>query len=318
MAELTFLITEIGDRTVNIGSVLSYELSMDADVPCHGLRLYFTYCEPLPELYGIEVYHDGKRIFNGYVDTQREVQDGNGIICFVYARSSACLLVDNQAKPYTYYRPCTKALFLMNADKYGFTYDLPNITCDSEYLVSGGKSCYAAINDFVFGMTGKSIAVTADNCITIACGGAGRSINPNDLISARRVINRGDVLCAVDYKNGDGRDYINHFKSRYFENKRICSSKKQNLGDLPEWQKNCVLQNILASAAANYLYFEIKLVGIWQGEPGDVVTGGFNCFGDCGALSVASVRYTMNDDGLSTVLVLRKNMDLEEIDYVAE
>ena len=78
------------------------------------------------------------------------------------------------------------------AKEYGFTNRLPNIACDGNYLVTAGKSCWAAINDFVYGMTGNGIFVTADNCIVPARQGKKSAISPHSIVSARRVINRGD------------------------------------------------------------------------------------------------------------------------------
>lgn len=318
MAKLEFLLTDIEDKEIDIDAVLSYELSMDVDAPCHGLRLYFTCSASLPELYRVKVYNDDKCIFGGYVDTQRESVSDDGITCFVYARSSACLLVDNHAKPCTYYRPCTSTLYLLNAKDYGFSCDLPTIYCDDAYMVTGGKSCWAAINDFVFGMTGKNIVVTADDCITLTSTGARSAIDAHSVLSVQRVINRGDALCQIDYKSSDPRDYVNHFKSRYFEKKRIFTSKKKNLGIIPNWQKKNALHNQLASAASDYRYYVVKLDGMWSGELGDLVDMELGEFGLQQDLMVASVRYSMSSAGVTTALTLRQGIDLEEIDYVAE
>ncbi|MGN0531738.1 MAG: hypothetical protein ACI4IN_02970 [Eubacterium sp.] len=318
MAELRFELTDIDDRIVDIDNILSYELSMDVDAPCHGLRLYFTHSRSLAELYSIRVYTDSKCIFNGYVDTQRETVNDDGITCFVYARSSACLLVDNQAKPFTYCRPCTEALYFLNAKEYGFTNQLPNIACDGNYLVTAGKSCWAAINDFVYGMTGSRIFVTADNCIVPARQGKKSEISPNSIVSARRVINRGDVISGIDYKNGDSSDYINHYRSDFFCDRRIRSTRKQNLGAYPEWQKNYILHNQLAQAGDNYIVYQLRLADVWQGNLLDTVELQLDYFGGTGVLQVSSIRYSMDKSGVSTVVKLRRTIDMEEINYVAE
>lgn len=318
MAELRFELTDVDDGTVDVDNILSYELSMDVDAPCHGLRLYFTHSRALAELYSIRVFTDSKCIFNGYVDTQRETVNDDGITCFVYARSSACLLVDNQAKPFNYSHPCTQALYVLNAKEYGFTNRLPNIACDGNYLVTAGKSCWAAINDFVYGMTGNGIFVTADNCIVPARQGKKSAISPHSIVSARRVINRGDVISAIDYKNGDSRDYINHYRSNFFCSRRIRCTKKQNLGAFPDWQKNYILHNQLTQAGDDYMTYQLRLAEVWQGNLWDTVELQLGYFGRTGALEVSSIRYSMDKSGISTVVTLRRTIDMEEIDYVAE
>lgn len=70
---------------------------------------------------------NNKLIFNGYCDCQRTTADERGFETYIYARSSACLLVDNDAFAYTYNRPSAQSLFDAYAKPFGFSYKLDDI-----------------------------------------------------------------------------------------------------------------------------------------------------------------------------------------------
>ena len=57
---------------------------------------------------------------------------------------------------------------------------------------------------------------------------------------------------------------------------------------------------------------------MWQGNLWDTVELQLGYFGRTGALEVSSIRYSMDKSGVSTVVTLRRSIDMEEIDYVAE
>lgn len=121
MAGLIFSAYDTEEKEIAVSNVLSYELSKDEDAACHGLRLYFISKVPLPELFMLRAKNNGTIVFNGYVDTQRETSDEKGTVCFVFARSTACVLLDNEAKPQVYFKPTAEALFLSNAKGLGFS-----------------------------------------------------------------------------------------------------------------------------------------------------------------------------------------------------
>ena len=60
------------------------------------------------------------------------------------------------------------------------------------------------------------------------------------------------------------------------------------------------------------------LAEVWQGNLWDTVELQLGYFGRTGALEVSSIRYSMDKSGVSTVVTLRRSIDMEEIDYVAE
>lgn len=316
MVKLSFVLKDIDGVEHLVDSPVSYQLNMDWDAACHGLRLEFASDFAQNEFSSLEVFNNGKRIFNGYIDTQREVLNSKGYRCFIYARSSACLLTDNEAVPFTYISPNTLSLFNVNALALGFSCDLPNIYSDDDYLVSKGVSCFGAINDFVEGLTGNRICVDANNCISLLQGSRSIFADSQDVISEKRIINRGDAITRLDYKTDSANGFDHHLKSRFFESRGINSSKKYNLSTLPIWQRDYSLHGILASVAKDYYKLEIVLDGAVNWELGDDVTYHSECFGLINNLQVRSLCYTLDSNGERTTATLSKNFDLEEINYV--
>jgi prophage tail gpP-like protein len=67
-----------------------------------------------------EAYNGDKKIFNGFVDRQVASVSGEEKSVFIYARSSAAVLVDNEALPSQYHRPSARQLWFHNAREFGF------------------------------------------------------------------------------------------------------------------------------------------------------------------------------------------------------
>lgn len=316
MAKLSFVLRDVEGKEHTVDRIASYQLSMDCDAACHGLRLEYISDDAQSEISSIQVLNNGNRIFNGYIDTQREVFDSKGNHCFLYARSSACLLTDNEATPFTYISPNSIALFDVNALPFGFSCNLPNVYSDQEYVVSNGTSCFGAINDFVEGISGNRIIVDANDCISLLQGSRHIVLDSHDVISEKRIINRGDAIARLDYKTVSANGFDHHLKSRFFDGKGIKSSKKYNLTTLPIWQREYSLLGALKKAAKDYYKLELVLDGATNFELGDGVTYCSKYFGAIDDLKVRSICYIFDSKGERTVISLSKDIDLEEINYV--
>ncbi len=315
MARLSFFVTDTAGEQHSVEQILSYQISMDWDAACHGVRLNYLTDYAQNELCTLEVYMDGKRIFNGLIDTQRESSTDDGTSCFVYARSTACLLTDNEATPYTYSNPSALALFNANAKALGFSCNLPDIYSVLEYQVQRGVSCFGAINDFVLGISGSRITVDANNCISLLQGSRSVAID-GGVISEKRVINRGDVITRIDYKASSDKGFDHHIKSRLFEQKGIETSKKASLSALPAWQRDYSLLGTIRESAQGYYKLELVVDTLVDISLGDEVKYSSNYFGDIDDMIAESVCYILDEKGERTVLTLAKNIDLEEIIYV--
>lgn len=216
MAELSFVCYTPQNEKISVDGVVSYELSKTAQAPADGLRLTFLSDKKLPCINRVLAYDGDELIFNGIADTQRQSVTSTGISCFVYARSTACILLDNEAKPYTYDSPSAIFLFNRYARDFGFKSKLPSVWCDTYYQVGKGTSCYGAINDMVYALTGKNVLVTPQNELCVLNENAVVNMEHYNVLSKKYVINRGDAYSQIDYMTDDENGYSHHFKSRFF------------------------------------------------------------------------------------------------------
>lgn len=315
MASVRAVLYDVEQNCISAGAICSMELSRDIDAACDGLRISFDSREALPELVSIMLYFGDRLLFNGYVDTQREQLSENGFECFIYARSSACLLTDDASEPTTYYMPSVDALFKKNADSFGFENCLANYCSQGEYIVNNGVSRYGAINDFVYALTGKSIMITPDNRLKLIEAQNDIFISKKDVISQKRVINRGQAISRIDYKIDSNASYRHHIKSESLSQKGITNSLVKNVSAVPNWQKDNLVKNAIKKANEDYYCLELLVCGLPEVELDSLV--GTDCdFAIGEKWHVKSVKHYLDEKGLFTRLALFSEIDLGEIMYV--
>lgn len=309
MAELEFVLFDINETPYYTENVISYELTRDISAPCDGLRLNFISKNPLEEINRVKAYSGDRLIFNGYCDTQREESVPLGNRVFIFARSSACLLVDNEAVTRTYQSPSAKSLFIINAKGLGFKFSFDDCFCEGAYTVGKGASCYSAINSLVSAVKKRNIIITPENDLTVPEGKNILKLDGEKIISEKKIINRASPISRIDYKTSDSAGYVYHFKSRTFEKAGIKRSKKLNLSALPDWQRSFVLKNVMNDAAVDYNVIEIVTTELVYPELYDSVLN----YED---YSVKSVYRIFDGGGEKCVLRLFKEIETEEIMYV--
>lgn len=97
---MTFELEFLDGKRAVPRQLLSYRWSGDVTAGCDGLRLHFLWDGDLPEVYRVRGFApDGACCFFGYADQQKLTVTPGQRRGFVYARSSACLLLDNEALP---------------------------------------------------------------------------------------------------------------------------------------------------------------------------------------------------------------------------
>lgn len=316
MAELSFFTYSLNGECRKVEDIVSFELSKSIDAPCDGLRLTYLSRQNEPEINRVEIFDGDKKIFKGYCDTQQETSGRDGTVHFIYARSSLCLLVDNQAQPCVYQSPSADTLFIKNARAFGFVNALPKLYCDSLYQVSGSNSCYSAINSFVHGITGKNVMADAYDNLFLPDKNGTVNLNDYRVLSEKRSINRAQALTVIDYKLNSSEDYVYHCKSRFAEKQGIKTSKKVNVSALPEWQRTYTLSNMLSSGNSRYYSAELMLDGCCDFSLYDSVdykSDTLECRQD---YYISSVCLICDSKGKRTKLILYKNVDTEEINYV--
>lgn len=317
MADLSFELYDLLEQKVTVGKLQSYELCRETNAPCDGLRLNFINGGVLPELYRAKAYIGKKCVFNGYVDTQRETVKNNSVECFLYCRSSACLLTDSEAKPFTYTSPSAKALYEININN-GFKYNLGDVFSDITYQVSKGTSVFGVLNSFVYSVTGENIRITPYDEITFLKTDKTVTLDKSKVVSVKRIINRGGAISKIDYKIDNSTDYIYHRVSKSMEDKKITASRVNNISTVPDWQRETTLGSVFSSANSDYCVWKITVCGYADIDLADKIISDIDGFDKYGDVVVGEVTHIFDSSGERTVINANCVFDLKEFCYVDE
>ncbi len=318
MAELSFRLYDGQNKCTEPQRIISYELASETDAACDGLRLSFFAEEKIGEITRVEAFEGKSKIFTGFADKQTLSTSESGKRVFIYARSSAALLVDNEALPCQYHHPSARQLWFHNAREFGFDFGLPVLYCDKDYYVSKGTSCFGAINDFFKMLYSRGIYVDANNVIrAFEKSQKLKTLEGSRVVSAAFTVNRSKPLSQIDYKINASDEYCYHLKSRFAEKSGIARRRLINLSALPLWQREAVAKNRLESSYSELYTLELELAGTVDFRLYDRAK--VNLKGVCEGreLLVYQLVKSKNDKGEKTLLRLRAETEGELINYVA-
>ncbi len=298
--------------------ITSYELVSETDSACDGLRLNFCSEELPPEICILKAFSDREIVFNGFCDMQKITAGGGFYTCFIYARSSAALLVDNEALPSQYNCPTARQLWFTNARELGFGCDLPEIYSENSYLVSKGTSCYGAINDFVRAVYGAPVYATPENVLDVYRESSSvKRLKNYPLLSLSCVINRSELISDIDYKINSSDNYRYHFKSEFVRARGIRRKRLYNLSALPLWQREITAAEKITNSLSEYCSVIAELSGDCDFRLCDKVSVDFDGQDYSGTYFVSEMVKSMGKNGEKTTLVLKKKIDGELVNYVA-
>lgn len=148
-------------RVHSLPALCRLRILQSADVPADSLRLLFygVYEEEFCRIY---VYSQEELIFTAEVDEQIE-KAGDISTTELICRSTAAVLLDNEAKPGNFVNPSCELVFRTYAAPFGFTRYYGNNKClQGEFSVPKGVSCYEVLENFSKVMFGKSPKVKGD------------------------------------------------------------------------------------------------------------------------------------------------------------
>lgn len=307
----------IDENKIEIKDINEFCLTQSLGVACDSLWIKFFDENYLGEISKIKLYVKEKLIFNGLCDCQKSSESKNGYEISIFARSTACVLVDNETMPYTYEKPSAKQLCRCAAESFGFVCALPEIYSDTSYEVTAGSSCYGAISRFVSLLTGDYIYITPDNKIKTARLSENiKNINSYDVLSAVHTIDRGEPISKIRFKKSAGEPRYNmNTEARFGNEIGIERETYINLSALPQWQRDNTVLKRLKASYENYDTLEITVFGYADEELmqrfsyEDKRTSYKNYY-------LAEKKYMQSEKGEFTKLVLRKNIDIKEITYV--
>lgn len=315
MADVRVILRLLNGNSIEAKKIKSFELDRDMDAPCDALRLTFISEKSLDEIVSAQVSIDGKKVFFGYVDTQREELTQNGRISFIYARSSSCILTDIEARPTALYYPSAKALFKLYIEKYGFTFDIDDVFGQGPYIVSKGTSLFGLLNKFMFSTTGRNIYVTPDNEIKLF-ESENDLVLPGNSCYEKKTINRGNAIAYINYKVASADEYNRYYEDKTISGKGITHLVVKNFSSVPSWQVQKTLSEIMEKANRNYITYEIRFNQFISAELCDRVCLRMKTGEIPQGAHVSGITYIFNENGVQTRLKLLKENHSEGINYV--
>lgn len=317
MADVEFTFISVGGEKMTVDKIKSFELCRETDAPCDGLRLWLATDKALPEIHRVKMTVNGELIFNGFCDTQRETVSNDGFEGFIYARSSACVLTGIEAKPDSLYYPSARTIYEKYIKDYGFLYALPEVNYSGQYMINKGTSLFGALDGFVFGVTGKHIYINALDEIELLQSNDTVYLGEN-IISERKSINRGDLLCGIDYKLSSEESYAHHRESELMKRRKATARVMKNLSALTPLQRENALSSAMAQANDEYVVYDIDVSGLFVARLCDKVRYKGVIFEPSGELRIKGIDYIFDSKGYHTRLKLTEKTDLEELSYVDE
>lgn len=300
--------------------IISYELTSDMGAACDGLRVYFYTDLPPDDISDVFAFENGSKVFNGFADQFQLALDQNGYTAFVYARSSAALLVDNEADPGQYDHPTSRQLWFENARPFGFAFGLPEVFSDGSYVVNKGTSCFGAINSFMQYVCSKNIYVDAYNRVKVFEYSSNvKKLSENEIISLSKTTDKSSVISRIDYKINSADQYIYRLESRKALSMGIRSRLLINLSSLPPWQRDAEAHRRISDSLCSLNTVKAVLSGSRSDlSLADRVRVSEERLGINGIYYIYGMVRSKDQNGEKTVLTLRTETDGELINYVAE
>lgn len=314
---MSVFVETIDGNKIEIKDISELRLTKSLGVACDSLWIKFFDENYVGEISKIKLYIKDNLIFNGLCDCRKSSESKNGYEISIFARSTACILVDNETMPYTYEKPSAKQLCRCAAEGFGFVCALPEIYSNMAYEVTAGSSCYGAISRFVSLLTGDYIYITPDNEIKAAKLSENvENINKYNVLSAVHTMDRSEPISKIRFKKNSGElRYNMNTEARLGSELGIERETYINLSALPQWQRDNTVLKRLKASYENYDTLEIVVSGYADEE----LMQRFNY--EAQRISyenyyLAEKKYMCSEKGEFTKLVLRKNIDVKEITYV--
>lgn len=259
---MTFELEFLDGKRAVPRQLLSYRWSGDVTAGCDGLRLHFLWDGDLPEVYRVRGFApDGACCFFGYADQQKLTVTPGQRRGFVYARSSACLLLDNEALPISLNAPNVDQMVHHYAAPFGFTAALPAGTAPGQYTVEKGTSCFGALQGFMQVLGAKGVFVDPENRLCVYGSETPVTLPGDQITSITAVTERGEAPGVYAYKIASAEPYCRRLEAGYFADKKISRRRYVNVAAYPPEQRQQVLLRKLEQAAARYRRLEVVLTG---------------------------------------------------------
>ncbi len=284
------------------GSVTSFQYPLYADIifsqdaPAAGLRAVFAVSGKIPGLLSADVFDGDILIFRGFIDEQLEYSDKNGCRLEIRARSIEALLLDNEARPQTYFMPSMPLLMERHFSKYGFDHFIGSQSAAAGRLsITKGMSEWDVLDSFCRNFLGTCPAVTPEGVIDIS--GNNRSedvfISKNcPVISATKKLSRKNLVSDLFARTYSAGGYEMHLDSSLAKLNKVKKTRFVNAVDSNGKSVETV-RRLMKKTEDSFECYELVFHGIVRCRPGDVLT----VEGFPNPMTVTGMHYVRNNRG---------------------
>lgn len=212
---MTLWVRGADGSTHPLSRLLTLEVTWGMDSPAHSLEAACLWKgDPLPPLVEVELHRGAEVLFRGFCDQQKEQKTPQGRRLSVSARSRGGLLLDNEAKPQTYFRADTRDIFRAHVLPYGITrLEVPRVLSAGMFQVAKGRSEWEVFSAFCMRMYARWPWMDAQDGLRVAAPDR----TPRGLICNRpgtagalryhtltRVLRRASVVSRIVLRDREG------------------------------------------------------------------------------------------------------------------
>lgn len=317
-------IENLNGSIITLNNPLSIKISMDEDAPADSItakfaidndsEYYKTFAND--QLVKIKVYDVDKSrmILNGLIDEQIVSVNDKGIILTIVARSTASLLLDNEAKPQIYNSFNSELLYKRHLKPYGYIGF--NNAEDKRYIgifeVGKGVSEWQVIEKFCKEFMIRTPRIRPNNTVDFLneYKESGITFSNKDnkglfYSSIEENYKRYKLISEVFVRSLKDGNYDNRIKDNVSINRGIIRKRYINaVGD----NKSPIFRGTELIKSANRDSFELKLVypGEIPIELFDKVTIDDEIIGKISNLIAVSINYTLDKLGEKCAITFRK------------
>ena len=301
---LIFTATRADGTEVSLPAPVWARYDSEEDAPADGLRADFPLAGTCGELARLNVSDaQGKTLFCGPVDVQREIVCGTGKMLRLSCRSLAGLLLDSEPVPQTYEAPSLSVIFERHIRPYGFTSFLGSAAVyRGELCVRKGMSEWQAAAAFCreFLLTVPRVRGTVFDASggagsgSLALGGAGTRFFRAEV--RRRGCDRITQIYVPDGTTGLYRMAAEKETGAAGVRRLRCLSKAGA-------DASAVLRKACRSAFAVYA----ECPGVPEAEVGAPASLSDPMLGNYTGMTVSQVRCVWDADGLHTAYCMRRD-----------
>lgn len=319
---MNFIIKAVDGTRLEVAHFLSYELNQSISIPCDSLTVRFLPEVILPELETIEAWQGETLLFNGVVDLQQIAVNDSGATATLFARSTACYLVDNACVPCAYNQPSTTDLFLNHGAPFGLRNRLPCLMLDKVFTIASGSSHWKVIDAVVQSVSNYQIYVNSANelCVFAPTGRTHRIANNGvgsiPFLSACVKARRSGVVATVLYKTEQDHRYCYRAQRPDLLARHITTSRCLNLSSLPPWMRGSAVKKVIEDSLKQQFALEVTVQGDTDFYLYDRVDFAEKDLGSYDGLLIGELCYRCDQKGQRCELTLCQHPSGEEEVYV--